>query len=1563
MSTLVPSASSCYGLRLPPTEKDDRLNLNVRTGSASTLYKSLVFTYGGLTIGLDIGDESVDELIQIFHLKISNLKSNLIDRYLSGEFFYLDLIEKYWTRVDIPSGERKPKSRVFHEITAVNNCIYVFGGLIVNEKYDSYRHEDTNERELVPCNDLWEFSLESRRWNLLHDGSNYEYDAAVPRPRFSHKITTLSSLSFANRKDHFGIFIAGGRDDESRPLYDNFVFDLVTKEYVGSSPIELTLDTKKNCQKYRNINSIVTSEDYKISVDYVNNVIISFIKEPTHHQHHHSRTRSTNKAILSDYTSTIEGDESIIVYSQVDSSKDQSINPLLSFKVGKSIKEGKILPVHNKVLTKENETRITNHTIPYNLKFPTGGLFGQNIVITGFLPNDNDICVFIYNKPTGKWSRLNFFCDHDYGSHRCWGGFAWQSHHKVVLLGNYLTSRTTSSIRYFTLMITVSLPITNILASLELEGGHYHCPDGTKVFYKDDNSSTDDNNRDRISEDAAYSSSDALSDGEKKTGTIPKKRNSSVSASSDKVPQSISFSEYVHYVAPKTKFTTIRSVFPPAAITLGRNAMDRYGDLISDFELVSSNGDRIPVSLRILMERWGRYFVQLLAKGYVHAVDRFERDQQLDSESTTNASLASESMNPASKTQNKLRSSMSTGGGSSISSSNSEVSVNQNNPNKKGHHQSSYHVSIPAPSKYSKEPPQFRLPFQEPSLTNDSVSEKANKTNNENVEETKGGIETNNSEKLPELSGSSHITEQPDTSRKGSVSSFSSSNSLLNSHLQNIPPQLPLPNEPIPAVPASTSFRSSSRKNSADLNSPRASLMYTLTALRNIPATKSPMESPFSSPRASVSGPGPVPMGNELLSSAIPNLKQSSLSTDRNNQRLARSLDSSPNSSTDALPIRTATGENITDQNVRNKKVSNSSSMTSLETFNLDRKFSPLTSIQTNSNKITAKDADDHQDYEETNTTEANDSLFSNPLLDFENAESGKFRMEPSLIPRKLYMPFATSSIKAFCEYLYTGQVGNKWLLSPVTLDNLAISKFLDVPLLYDLISEVLFGVIGRKESFIIREGNKLKRRYHELLELTNSVKESSFRFPLDEYEGFMDTIDDGFLDITLLKKSSASHKDSSASAMSSKRNKLSLNSASSFRYSISIDDVNENAMSLREVPIDETLASANSEDNQNNIPTKNEEELTDDSIEKSTSNSEEDTDFELGYLDARDNLSLNVGPRAKSIFDKSGTDIQFHSALDNDQKEKQNEIEKSKSLNLTLEQLVSPQSPLPSDYTIDLIYETATLCRDIKLMLRAANVKNMGEVFNQSKLELTIAIEELENKYDEQQKQKQQNEDPKIERSQFKGKIPSQASGNESDSGLEHIRSNMSSSSLSTLGLRSVDLEKTKSNTGFRSIGSFGPFKSKTDIKAPKMTPFENNKELDRRITRLIKNDEKLKLKTAKDEKLRRLQDQKLDKRQTDKPKLTTRKSLFTKYKDEGSTSTLASEGSTNKKKHGFLHHLSHKKKNEAPPNQGDDSLLESSNLSRTLSASGSISSANSKKSQGLRIKSSLFRKKRLSN
>lgn len=101
MATLIPTASACHSLQLPPTEKDDRLNLNVRTGSASTLYNSLVFTYGGLTMGLELKDFTIEEIRDIFQSKInaSATRYRSFDKYLSGELFYLSLIERVWTRV------------------------------------------------------------------------------------------------------------------------------------------------------------------------------------------------------------------------------------------------------------------------------------------------------------------------------------------------------------------------------------------------------------------------------------------------------------------------------------------------------------------------------------------------------------------------------------------------------------------------------------------------------------------------------------------------------------------------------------------------------------------------------------------------------------------------------------------------------------------------------------------------------------------------------------------------------------------------------------------------------------------------------------------------------------------------------------------------------------------------------------------------------------------------------------------------------------------------------------------------------------------------------------------------------------------------------------------------------------------------------------------------------------------------------------------------------------------------------------------------------------------------
>lgn len=1489
MATLIPTASSCHNLQLPPTEKDDRLNLNVRTGSASTLYNSLVITYGGLTIGLELGDNlKISDLIDIFFLKLINLKSKRLDKYLSGELFYLNLIERHWRRVEVGPNDPKPKPRLFHEVCGINNYIYVFGGLIIPDESKLYEDvaNDTSQgnkldysKYLVPANDLWEFDLATSKWSLLHDGSGFENDPSIPKPRYSHKMSVINSLKFVNKNDHFGLFLAGGRDINSNAIYDNSLFDLVDKKYVKKgSAIHLVASSGN--QKKDEASGLAgvsnTNDNYNLGVDYCNSIIINFVDEIDKGINNHSEnsilksgtnvadnSKRNKKLDLGSKTST---EESIIVYTPTKKqSQEEAKNPLISFKIGKTIKHAKVLPIHKKKVILKSNSKTLNHTIPFNLRYPTGGLFGQNIVITGFLPNDLDISIFIYNKPTGKWSRLNIFCNHDYGSHRFWGGFAWQSHHKVVLIGNYVTSRTTSSIRYFTSMITVSLPITNILASSELATGKYRDIDGERLsrrddgsfandeFYSDDDLTGESLLAERTTDDDNLTSSspDVMSEEDDESGStelVSKKSprristlslpSKSTNSSTDKFNNTISFSEYVDYAAPRTNFTKIRSVFPPAAITLGRNAFDRFGDLISDFEFVSSDGDRIPVSLTILMERWGKFFINLLARGYVRAVDKFEADQSLAADDanlkfskssggsgSTNISAINPNYNFKFQNlnyhnvlaPNKLKNSVSTGN-SSISSSSDLASHDGSSTNLSSgksplNDKRTYHISIPVPPKaHQKEAPQFRLPFQETSSLN----------------ETKTAIPSSHEETPPpNSSGSNSLidstaidphsinattnessADNAPTSRKNSITSFSSNNSLLSSHLQDLPPQLPLPSEPIPAVPAtSVSFKSTSRKNSLDLGSPRASLIHTLTTLRNIPTSRSPKDSPFASPRTSMSGQGHGPSKATFVnSSESSSSPKSSIANQGVNQNTdgdlstiqatnprpnfshtPKSLGTSPNTSNDAFSPIPTIGDNTLDSTAgsnykkglnpispSNKKIPSFSSMTSVEssTFAMerDKNFSSLSSNISSNNDFGDNNTTGESQHQEDIRQGDNEPgrIFNNALLNFDNLENGKLQMEPSLIPRKLYMPFSTSTLKAFAEYLYTGQVGNKWSLTPATLDNLSIAKFFRVPLLYDLISEVLFGIIGRKEAYVIQSGNRLKRKYFKLLRATNTPIDPNFQFPLDEYEGFMDTVDDGYLDLALLKKSSKIHKNSTESVMNvgnSTRKKKSVTSnisgasaeSGSRRTSANDIDLTEND-EMEDEFYNEEQAKQEVTEKIGDSPSNQPEQITktaadslsppkqsssdESSDKKTTSNSEEDNDFELGYLDVHDRSVPGLGPRSKSIFDRNRVENQFNSIFDaddedNDQYEKDEDdpqTQKEKILLLNLESLVSPTSPPPSDFTIDLIYETAALTTDLKLMLRAANARQMSRILSQTKIEFEKIIDHLKNKFDEQQ-------------------------------------------------------------------------------------------------------------------------------------------------------------------------------------------------------------------------------------
>lgn len=1272
MATLIPTASACYSLQLPPTEKDDRLNLNVRTGSASTLYNSMVFTHGGLTIGLELFHKTIQEVDEIFYnrVNISNSKFKSYDKYLSGELFYLNLIERNWSRAVIDENAPRPKPRLFHQLCALHNCIYLFGGLGLPDNATNYEEQQQAQENisLIPLNDLWEFDLEKMKWTLLDDGSNFELDDAVPVPRFNHKMTVVSSLSFVNKKNHFGIFIAGGKNKNSEPLYDNVLFDLVEKRYVGSQPFHLVASTNNKLKDEESgLDAFITDDQHYLNIDNNTSSIVNYVEEfePQNSIKDKTGSNASSKRL-----------ESIIVYDSTKYDLQSGHNPLLSFKVGrKRIKHGKPLLLHRSEASAKKAS-----VVPYNLSYPTGGLFGQNIVITGFLPDEYDISIFVYNKPTGKWSRLNIYCNHEYGSHRFWGGFAWQSHHKVVLIGNNLTSKTTSSVRFFTVMLTVSLPITNLLVSSELSTRHYHHDrDGNIVYHGDlylrkDTSQPEIPERNNASSPASSNRDDLTDSGSEQfpedgskhppvirndsesTTETKTRRKSVTSVGSDQSPTAVSFSEYIHYAAPKTTYTTIRSVFPPEAITLGRNAFDRYGDLLSDFEMVSCNGDRIPMSSAVLMERWGRFFIQLLARGYVNAVDKFEKDQAMGLHDDQRLrSKASSSGPPGSGVLPQLK--------LSLSESSSPPSDDQESKKEK--------VRLRSESKSNKDAPHFRLPFQ-------NFSDLSTGAADDEEGPKERGIGN---------SISSAVDPHQVFPRKNSVSSFqSNASSLLTSHLQDIPPQLPLPEEQIPNVPtAPASYRSSSRKNSHDPNSPRSSLIHTLTALRNIPLSRSPRDSPFSSPRPSISGPGGVSANNNNNNNN--NSGISSLGGNNNGDLFSAPFPNlKPNfGKPPTAPSPPSANSGMTSSSLRKK---------SFDIIDMvpEDKFDSFSSGTSSFTRLSSTvDDQDHRYSDDGSVSppefhKKREGLFDNVLLNFDNIDNQTFKMEPSLVPRKLYVPFTTVTVKAFCEYLYTGQIGNKWLLAPTLMDNLLISKFFRVPLLYDLITEILFGVIGRKEAYIMGEARALKTRYFALLNEANIPIGTDYVFPLDEYEGFLDSVDDGYIDITLLKKTSKNHADSVALSLKKK----SVTSQHSHK------------------PLDRQEGEDGEDDGTKTSSTSEEDEV--------------DKEYALHYLEARDNPLPTVGPRSKSIFDRHA-----FSGLSEDLDPEKQVVDEKAEHSITIDELVAPDSSIPSDYVIDMIFETATLVTDMKLLLRASNLKAMTAKFEKSKVQIEKAMSEIE--------------------------------------------------------------------------------------------------------------------------------------------------------------------------------------------------------------------------------------------
>lgn len=1134
MPLLQPSSCSCYALKLPALpssflDADEpikrKLMLDCRTGAAVELTRSDMFVHGGLTIPLNltqINSLQIQKELMLYFAKekqSGSLFRRLTD-WISPEVFFLDLISRSWKRIeteidtsDLDSGEEVPRlyERFFHSMAFSNSCLYVFGGLIVSPQ---------NGYELIASNELWKLDLTTKKWSLVNKNPQ------IAR-RFGHSMHTKNE--HIENKDT-KLVIVGGLNNMDQAINKVDIYNL-TKGFWESEP---------------------NPEFYKLVRMNVGGKFVSHLSE-------------SNFSIL------IENNEAkvptLVLYGMEDEENTEMIKRKLDN--GAPLFALPLTSESKGMLMNSNENQIrTNADIPYNLQFPSGSYFSHNVVTGGFYPNcqSSNFQCFVYDIPSGKWVKVGTVCeDRDHHRHRFWRLFVWHSHHKTILLGTRDDDYNLPSVQKFDWLLSFGLPMITVYNRL------LHSTEQRSTILRPTPAmmSRQYSVPEMVSEDLGGQNSSPSDNEDRK-----------LSFASTSTSQ---FESYIRYIAPPVQMTSISSVFPPYAMVLGKDALEIFGKPLSDFEFITEEGDSIGVPIFLLRKRWGRYFDMLLSQGYAKACSEYEENSDQSDiiklsprSSQVPASLSKPSDASSSGSLDNFKQQQRKPGAVRVDQEKSEAANDYMEPPEE--HQEDI---IETPAYYGNE--------NNENDNNDNNTD-TNATNN-NIQETE-----EDDDPMSPPAASRSLTDHKSLSSKsihriGTASTTSSSGGMVfrvpfqDSSTASLTDTRPLK----PVIPKDKRRSSSVASPALDYlkpyNSTNSNYQETLRRASHPDSTFHTHDDPSRSlhPAFRHSINSARSSRNPSLTSQNSSISFVSSSSDRMGHSIVPQISngsslgsnvlgvltiplppptSAPNEPLPPAPYEIAGRHNSTSE----YGVSNKSSPLSSRRASYDRNYSIQDPRFAADNYRTSLDS---QVLAENANAESSidNSAFHKSILDKLNPKSweslgtsltrssGKnseshrlslgsnadssvsvtsagFEWEPLITPRTLYMPWPTATVRAFSEFFYIGQVNGKWPLAPVALNLLVMSKIYEIPLLGDLINEVLYSIIGRKEDSLYVTCNSLMEAIKKKLRSNFNEDESWVEsqasrnenyIELDRLKHSLENFDNGYVDLNLLKRVSRS--------------------------------------------------------------------------------------------------------------------------------------------------------------------------------------------------------------------------------------------------------------------------------------------------------------------------------------------------------------------------------------------------------------------------------------------------------
>ncbi|KAF9139309.1 hypothetical protein BGX30_008108 [Mortierella sp. GBA39] len=366
------------------------------------------------------------------------------NRQMTNSLFVLNLSDFHWQNaseivnvtpkraIGDPGAEDEnemgapPTERYFHSANAYKNTIVIFGGMGPSSSGSA----EGQPQDLVVFDDINVLDLELLQWRQVRIPSSPH----APKPRYAH----LSSVS-GNK-----LVIIGGQDINNQYIEEVSVLDLDCLQWVASMPFE------KHCGSYRSIAvsgsgkgsfmPLIGSEAESLSPTLSPTSVTSdgfptsyLRKTPSNTSLHYtpSLRRSSSNLALSKKgshmsrlsigsgglaTSPPTGDQRTSVYRLSQSMTSgppvqQEENPVYiysNFNFTDVKRELQVLTPPGFV-TQDHSHSMTGNVLPPGLRFPTGAIAGQHLLLSGtYLTNAHQsFSIWSLNLSSLAWTRID----------------------------------------------------------------------------------------------------------------------------------------------------------------------------------------------------------------------------------------------------------------------------------------------------------------------------------------------------------------------------------------------------------------------------------------------------------------------------------------------------------------------------------------------------------------------------------------------------------------------------------------------------------------------------------------------------------------------------------------------------------------------------------------------------------------------------------------------------------------------------------------------------------------------------------------------------------------------------------------------------------------------------------------------------------------------------------------------------------------------------------------------------------------------------------------------------